>query len=264
MKQQKEVQQKKGWSISTILLLLAGIAMIVAALALLVPSLWDRKQSNDAYDTLNEECVNIEANITVDEEKNPNWWYEDVKIDMTSLQEINPDIVGWIRFDNIETISYPVLYSGDNSSYLRTDIYGRSATAGCIFIEAANQPDLSDYHTIIYGHNMRNLSMFGRLKEYKEDGFYEDHQYFTIYTPDVAYRYQIFAYRDVPETHSVYTVGFGPDENYQSFLNEMMQHSYIDTGIDVTKEDKVVTLSTCSTTGNRFVVHAVLVDEHCY
>lgn len=256
---------KKKWSLSTILMLFVGIALIAVALAMLIPALLDRKKSNDTYEALNEEFVKIEAPITIEEEEeNPDWWYEDVEIDLEALQEVNSDIVGWIRFDSIDIISYPILYSGDDEKYLRTDIYGNSTTAGCIFIEGANNPDLSDYHTIIYGHNMQNLSMFGSLKKYKTEDFYENNQYFTIYTEDMAYRYQIFSYRDIPETHEVYTVGFGPDETFQNFINEMIRHSYEDTGVTVTKEDKVVTLSTCSTEGNRFVVHAVRVDEHEY
>ncbi len=256
---------KKKWSLSTILMLFVGIALIAVALAMLIPALLDRKKSNDTYEALNEEFVKIEAPITIEEEEeNPDWWYEDVEIDLEALQEVNSDIVGWIRFDSIDIISYPILYSGDDEKYLRTDIYGNSTTAGCIFIEGANNPDLSDYHTIIYGHNMQNLSMFGSLKKYKTEDFYENNQYFTIYTEDMAYRYQIFSYRDIPETHEVYTVGFGPDETFQNFINEMIRHSYEDTGVTVTKENKVVTLSTCSTEGNRFVVHAVRVDEHEY
>ena len=169
-----------------------------------------------------------------------------------------------ILIDNIEVLSYPILYSGDDEKYLRSDIYGNTTTAGCIFLEGACTPDFQDCHTILYGHNMRHLSMFGSLKKFKTENFYEDHQYFTIYTDDMAYRYQVFAYRDVPETDSIYTVGFAPDDVFQKFVDEMTRHSYQDTDVAVSKDDKVMTLSTCSTEGYRFVVHAVRVDEHTY
>lgn len=262
--------KKKNWNFSNILPLLAGIALIIAAFAMLLPDLMQRKQANDTYEELNEVYVKIEAPITVNDEAeeaqkvNENWWYEDVVIDIEALQEINPDIVGWIRFDHIEILSYPLLYSGDNDTYLRTDIYGKNTTAGCIFIEGANAPNLNDYHTIIYGHNMKNLSMFGSLKKYKEEGFYQDNQYFTVYLEDRAYRYQIFAYYDVPETDDVYRIGFGPNVEYRNFINEMFRRSYEDTGVNVSETDRIVTLSTCSTEGNRFVVHAVRVDEYLY
>ncbi len=70
----------------------------------------------------------------------------DVKLE--ELQQVNADIIGWIRFDNLEQLSYPVLYSGDDEKYLRTDIYGNQTIAGCIFMEGMNTPDFQDYHTI--------------------------------------------------------------------------------------------------------------------
>lgn len=267
--------KKKKWKLSTILLLLIGIGLIITALVLLIPPLLDRKQANDTYEELKETNVIVEESVSIKEQEGEkgeetgennkdSWWYEDVEIDIAGLQEINEDIMGWIRFDSIEIISYPVLYSGDDEAYLKTDIYGNKSSAGCIFIEGANSPDLLDCHTIIYGHNMKNGSMFGSLKKYKEESFYEENQYFTIYLRDTAYRYQIFAYRDVPDYHSVYTVGFLPDETFQQFVNEMRAGSYKDTGIEVSKEDQVVTLSTCSAARERFVIHAVKVEEHTY
>lgn len=251
----------KKWSLPTILLTLAGIVLVFVACLMLIPTLWERQNANNTYDQLRDEYVDSNA---VANEANPNWWYEDVQIDLPKLQEENSEIVGWISFDSEEMPNYPLLYSGDDEKYLRTDIYGNDSTAGCIFIEGANHPDMSDYHTIIYGHNMKNLSMFGSLKNYKNEGFYQDNSYFTIYTDELAYRYQIFAYRDVAFDDAVYTIGFSPNETYETFLDDLIRNSYEDTGVEVTKEDRIVTLSTCSTEGMRFVVHAVLVEEHTY
>lgn len=256
-------QNKGKWCASTILLLIVGSGCILAGLIMLVPTLLDYQKANATYATLESEYITIsKPDVTI--EVNENWWFEDVDINISELKQENDDIVGWIRFDHIEKISYPILYSGDDTTYLRSDIYGHDSTAGCIFMEGLNNPDFSDCHTIIYGHNMRNLSMFGSLKKYKEEGFYEDNQFFTIYTEDMAYRYQIFAYRDVPETSNVYAVGYAPDEHFETFLKELIRGSYVDTGIEVTKDDKIITLSTCSTTGNRFVIHAVRTEEHAY
>lgn len=257
---------KRKKNLSSILLLLAGAAMIAAALALLIPTFMEYKKSRDTYDGLKEEYVTVKPEAKPEKEengeRNENFWYEDVTIRLSDMQELNEDVIGWIRFDNIEILSYPVLFSGDDEKYLRTDLYGRASTGGCIFMEGACNPDFEDCHTILYGHNMRDLSMFGSLKKYKTEDFYEENQYFTIYTNEMAYRYQIFSYRDVPETSEIYTVGFAPDDEFQSFINELARHTYQNTGVPVKKDDKVLTLSTCSTEGNRFVVHAVRVAEH--
>lgn len=263
------MKKRKKWDITSKIILVVGISLFVVSFSMLVSTLLDYKNANDTYEDLKDKYVTVKEEIksqdeaqTIEGVVNDSWWYEDVDIQLHSLQQENSDIVGWILFENNDMISYPVLYSGDNEKYIRSDIYGNSTTAGCIFLEGACTPDFNDCHTIIYGHNMKNLSMFGSLKKYKTEDYYEGHQYFMIYTNDMAYRYQIFAYYDIPEDDDVYQVGFSPDDTFQTFVNDMKRHSYEDTGVSVTKDDKVITLSTCSTDGYRFVVHAVRVDEH--
>ena len=139
-------------------------------------------------------------------------WYALANVDLESLQAEYPDVAGWIFFEN-EEISYPVVYSGDNETYLRTTYTGKKAEAGSIFMDGESTPDFSDPHTLIYGHNMKNLSMFGRLKYYKtEKDYYEDHRYFQIFTGDKIYRYEIFAYCDIPADSMVYSV-YGSDSD---------------------------------------------------
>ena len=128
---------KKKWTASSVVLLLVGIAMVAVALGMLIPTLLDYKKSNDTYNALVADYVSVDIDteaIKTDAALAANWWFEEVSIDLEELQEINSDIIGWIRFDNIEKINYPILYSGDDETYLRTDIYGNSTTAGCIFM----------------------------------------------------------------------------------------------------------------------------------
>lgn len=189
-------------------------------------------------------------------------WYEYVDINLDTLSSINPDVVGWIIFEN-EDISYPILYSGDNTTYLRTTYEKENATAGSIFIEGKNAPDLSDAHTILYGHNMRDLSMFGKLKYYKEiEGYFESHPYFQIFTKECIYRYQIIAFRDVAVDDPIYTVLQNEGEQFEEFVKtSILEESYVDSGMVVGETDHVVTLSTCSKENDRFVVSALRVDE---
>lgn len=189
-------------------------------------------------------------------------WYQWVQVDFGKLQQINPDVIAWIWFEN-EEISYPVLQGSNNQQYLRTTYEKKSAAAGSIFVESINSPDLTDSHTLIYGHNMHDGTMFGKLKKYRKEGYYEQHIYFQIITPEAHYRYQIFAFEDVEENSFIYQVPFGDNENFAAFLSELQAISMIKTDIPVTSSDKIVTLSTCSSTGRRFVVHAKQAGQYC-
>ena len=192
------------------------------------------------------------------------WWATDVKVEFDKLKAENPDVIGWIRFDNQDElgINYPILYSGDNEKYLRTDLHGNSHIAGCIFLEGLNKSDFSDYYNIIYGHNMNDGSMFGSLKKYKDDGFWKKNQYFTVYSETTAYRYRIFSYEDAVNGGDVYKVGYQPGEEYQKFINQMIKDSDVDTGVNPQTSNKILTLSTCTGNGysKRLAIHAVCVD----
>ena len=233
------------------------------------------KKEADAFDSLSKLAADYaeekapadlpeSSGETTDQEKAAEWaellkeaaGYAALKNDITK----NPDCEGWIRIPDTR-IDYPVVdRESDPEYYLHRAFDGSKSFGGTPFLGEASGVDTKCL--IIYGHNMKNLSMFGSLKKYKTEDFYKDHQFFTIYTSECAYRYQIFAYYDVPETDEVYTVGFAPDETFQKFIDKMKQKSYDDTGVNVTKDDHIMTLSTCSTTGKRFVVHAVRIGEH--
>ena len=222
---------------------------------------------NSANDSATKDIVKSVETEMVEEADDPNGWYHLIEVDIEELQSINPDVIGWIYFENEESISYPLLYSGDDSEYLRKTYTGEEVKAGSIFVEGANNPDFNDAHTLIYGHNMRDLSMFGKLKFYKsEPDYYENHRYFQIITKDKVYRYQIFAYEDNSQlTGGVYRVIYEPLDDFYDFLEEAIcNHSQVSCDINVRDYEHVVTLSTCSAAGSdyRFSVSAVRVEEH--
>ena len=203
--------------------------------------------------------------LETEHEDDPNAWYHDIDVDLAGLKEQNEDIVGWIYFEDEESISYPLLYSGDDY-YLRRNYLKEEETAGSIYIDGNNSPDLDDAHTLIYGHNMRNLSMFGNLKFYKtEEDYFENHRYFQLITENGAYRYEIFAYKDVGTlTGGIYTTWKYVDDDFKKFVEDSIcQGSYVDADIDIDDETHIVTLSTCSYDSDvRFTVSAVRIDEH--
>lgn len=120
-----------------------------------------------------QESSNAPVSDASEAEDDPDAWYHDIEVDMESLSEQNPDIIGWIYFENEETISYPILYSGDDY-YLRRDYLGNDDIAGSIYVEGVNHPDLSDAHTHIltlstcsYDGNIRFTVSAVRIDEYR-------------------------------------------------------------------------------------------------
>ncbi len=193
-------------------------------------------------------------------------WYQMIAVDFDGLRQVNPEVVGWIYFEN-EDISYPILYSGDNEKYLRTDIYGNVSTAGCIYMDGENSPEFDDRRTVLYGHNMKNLTMFGKLKYYVErSDYYVDHQYFQIHEDDVIHRYRIFSFFPVNENEvPMVRVSYGENDDieFEFLLGQLQERSqWGTTGVEVNVDDHVLTLVTCFTEGHRVLINAVRVDSY--
>lgn len=184
------------------------------------------------------------------------------EIDFDALCADYPEAVAWIRVDDLETIDYPVMRADDNDYYLHNDSAGNPSADGSIFLDYRNNADFSDdLHTIIYGHNMRDGSMFGTLISYQEEEFFKQGSgMFTIYTPKGSYRYQIFAVNVVDPTDDVFMVGFKDPTIFDSFVSELKNSSMYDTGVQANGDDQIVTLSTCSS-ADRLVVSAKRVGD---
>lgn len=187
-------------------------------------------------------------------------WYELVRVDLAGLQAKYPDVTGWLYFEN-EKISYPIVKGTTNDTYLYTTYDGKSSKSGSIFMDVRSNPYFTDTHTIIYGHNMKNLSMFGKLKYYKNSSkYYKNHQYFQVFCGNEILRYQIFSYQEVPVDSYVYTESHS---SASSLANRLKSTSMKDTGVTVSDGDRIITLSTCTSDDEyRFIVNAVLVDTY--
>lgn len=266
---------KKNWL--NIGIILGAIIMVIAAVNIGL-SLLDYQKASTVYDDLKQDYV-IVADQEKKEDKNqpasqeqPSQetpevaeipWNEMVKVNMEGLQELNPDIKGWIYFEN-ETISYPILQGKDNEEYIRTTYNGKKATAGSIFMDVENKADFTDNHTLIYGHNMKDLTMFGKLKYYKTDeDYFPDHKYFQIITSNKKLRYQVFAYKEVEEDSLIYAVYSNSNTDFYKFAkNVISSANQCPEGVIVGYDDRVVTLSTCTDRDDkRFVVCGILVEE---
>lgn len=181
------------------------------------------------------------------------------RVDFESLQRENPDCIGWICFPNLD-ISYPVMQGKDNNEYLRKTFSGESASAGSIFIDSTNDADFSDKNTLVYGHNMKDESMFGLLKKYKEGDFFQNNSGFYICTPDACDYYDIFSCHlsKKDEMENFLQTEFGEEQTFQEFVNAVKERSIYDTRVKVDVKQNIVTLVTCGTAGNeyRLFIHA--------
>lgn len=183
-------------------------------------------------------------------------------IELDKLMEAYPEMVGWVYFEDGH-ISYPIMHTTDNEKYSKLDYMENEAPTGAIFLDYRSAADFSDANSIVYGHNMKDGTMFGSLREYRKDpAYYNDHMYFQIITPQKAYRYLIFEYMDVPETYVLYDYVAEAALEFVKDAEPVRIKSYMDSEIPVTKDSKVVTLSTCTKKDDlQFVVLGVLVEE---
>lgn len=239
---------------------IVGICLIFTALFQIARITAEPKKSSNSYKKLEQTAVTRpkKEKTTQNSTKSitNSFDYHDIKIDFDKLQQINEDITAWILFDN-NKISYPIVQGKDNEEYLYQMADKTKNPAGSIFIDSQCSADFTDSHTILYGHNMKDQSMFGSLKNYylKED-YYQKNRYFTIYTPTQSLRYEVFAWYEAAADDDVYQVGFTADEEFSRFIDKILSRRYRNVEIPITQQDRIVTLSTCSSSGKRFIVHA--------
>lgn len=184
-------------------------------------------------------------------------------IDEEALRGINEDYRAWLRIPSLR-LSYPLVAGLDNDHYLHYTFEKKANVAGCLFIDCETASDFSDRNTFIYGHNMKNGSMFGCLKRFRrEQGLCASDPYFYIYRGDAVYRYEIFAYYTTEYTSDCYRLIY-TEEEYDDYIADVQRLTeYVPGhGLDFSERPNIVTLSTCAGTGGttqRMVVHGVLV-----
>ena len=181
------------------------------------------------------------------------------RMDFSALREVNSEVFGWIYIPGT-TISYPLVQGQDNDYYLNHTWKKTYGSVGAIFLECQNHADLSDFNTIVYGHRMNNNSMFGPLRRYQKQSFWEAHPYLYLTDDSGTHQYEIFAAYEASVSSVTYQLGFSGTTSKQAFLEECLSRSVLTTGITPTENDHILTLSTCTGNGHatRWVVQAVL------
>lgn len=261
-KQPEQKKKKKSDVLLTIALIVA-IAVFCYAAFNLYHIYTEYKKGTDEYNQIEEMAV-TERDADSAEVAGPSAQIKPpIEVDFDKLKSVNEDVVGWIYVDALPDISYPIVKGKDNQTYLHQTYEKNYNFAGTIFVDYENSGDFSDCNTLVYGHNMKNGSMFGHLKKFREDDkLYKQDKYFWILTPERNYRYEIITAYTTGVNSDTYTLFKGPGEEFEEYLETIKGYSEIQTDdTDLTIKDRIVTLSTC--TGNestRFVVQGKRVD----
>lgn len=225
------------------------------------------KTAGNEYEEIREEVVKEEPEEAPEaEEPQEEKPAVNIPIDFETLQQQNPEVYAWIKIPGT-VIDYPVLQSStDNAYYLSHTIDHQEKTEGAIFTEDYNTKTFEDPNTVIYGHDMKNGSMFQNLHNYMDRTFFDSNREVLIYTPDKILHYKIFAAYLYDNRHLLQSIDFSSEEVFGQYLNNVFSmrdmNSFVDTSMEVTSEDKIITLSTCyaGNPAQRYLVQAVLIS----
>lgn len=190
-----------------------------------------------------------------------------VEVDFSKLLKINDDIIGWIYMEDT-VVNYPLLQGENNLYYLDKTLYKKYLASGSIYLDCDNEPDFSDAHSIIFGHNMKNHTMFGDLSDLRDEDYLKEHPYVDLILTDGTWmRYEICSMYRAHVEDGTFRAPLNKAKNFKPFMELITEKNmHADSELDlpvVQEEDKVLTLSTCTEDSadlERFVVHAVLVS----
>ena len=181
-------------------------------------------------------------------------------IDFTKLKAKNEDVAGWL-FNQNGVINYPILKGEDNDYYLNHTINKKKNVNGSIFMDYRNSFDFSDAVSIIYGHNMKNGTMFATIRRYRNQSYYDAYPSFYLYTEQGNYRLDVFSAYQTTVSDPVFTTDFNT-EHTSELISHAFSKSLVKADVSVGNDDKIVVLSTCtgSSDSARFVVLCKLVS----
>ncbi len=191
-----------------------------------------------------------------------------IEVDFSELVDINEDVFAWIYMEDT-VVNYPVLQGENNLYYLDKTYWKKYLASGSIYLDSDNERDMSDAHSIIYGHNMKNHTMFGDLSDFRDAEYLKEHPYVDLFLVDGTWlRYEIFSLYRAHVDDGTFRAPLNKASNFEPFLDlvtEQNMHADADLELpEILAGDKVLTLSTCtedSSDTDRFVVHAVLVSR---
>lgn len=231
----------------------AGLAFL-AVFGLLAYHLYEYRQGDRIYEEARTAAVKTSEPAKEDAKDG----VPERSIDFAALRELNPDCVAWI-YGCGGAIDYPVVTSQDDTYYLTHTISGGENRAGCIFVDRYAEEPFAEFQTILYGHNMKNGSMFHALLNYQNKDYWEEYPAVTVYLDGETKEYGIFAayyasYEDLPVYESVET-----PKQREEYLARLKTLSLYDTKLRPDADARLLTLITCEYSGEdyRMVVHGM-------
>lgn len=185
-------------------------------------------------------------------------------MNLSELQAINPDIIGWIQIDGTH-IDYPLLQGDDNLEYLNTDIYGDYALHGSIYLDSANSPTLTDDYNIIYGHHMDNGGMFGDIAKYKDRDYFDKHLTGTLWLSDETYHLEVVALMKEDAYDDTFTGAKQTIADKAAFAADMKARALYSRNYHPAADDRFAALLTCDsafTNGRNVLVTRMIPGDY--
>ncbi len=168
-----------------------------------------------------------------------------VEIDFDALKAVNDDVVGWLYCEDT-VINYPIVQGDDNAYYLHRLLDGSYNSGGTLFLDYRNAGGFLDGNAVVYGHNMKDGSMFGSFMKYKEESYYDEHPVMYLLTPEADYRIELFSGYVTDYKSEAYTKTFESDEEIIEFIENSRVDSTFESDVEPSIDDMFITLSTCS------------------
>ena len=213
----------------------ANVIMVCLALIMLVSGfkvftlLRDYRSNQETYDELSEKIQG-------------GGFTGDINFDM--LRQTNPDVVGWLYWEDTP-VNYPVVQGEDNDEYLHTRFDGSYGFFGTLFVDCITEAPFRQFNTIVYGHHMKDGSMFAALSKLTDPDWCEEHPQLELITPDGKYHLEIWAFMNQPADSSVYTTNFHDSGMQSDYLGLIRDRAVYTTDVSVGPDDMIVLLSTC-------------------
>ena len=239
------------------------ISIIIIVICLIVLYMWHKNnvKNNDLMNELGN-FANLDK-IEENDDSNENSEMK-LQVNFEELKSKNPDTVAWVKVNNTN-IDFSVVQSADNNYYLKHNFNKQSNGAGWIFADYRNSFDELNRNTIIYGHNRRNGTMFSNLLYLLDDNwnFENENSYFYFATEKASYKAEIFSvYMMNANKVKLLAHEFANDAEFLTYIQSLKESSIHDFNVEITNEDKIITLCTCDNTNqNRVVVHAKLIEQ---